>query len=252
MAGEIDVGAVINDYINNHMSASQLAQKYKTYTNKILRTLRKMGVDIKDKSDVQKEALGTGQRAHPMKGKHHKKESKDKIGHNVMLKYESFSEDRKKEIGEKHAKSWKERSEESIIDMRQKGAKAIRISSQEGSKLEKYLYEHLQNRGMMVLMHQNISENANLEVDLIINNVAVEVQGPSHYEPIYGEEKLMKTQQADMEKLNSLLKFGYSVIYIKHTCKKKSDVHYKGVLNLLLETFKEVEGKNMHKEICYE
>jgi very-short-patch-repair endonuclease len=248
---ELDLGAIVDDYLNHHMSAGKIAEKYKTYPNKILRTLRKAGINVKDRAEVQKEALETGQRAHPMKGKKHKKESKKKIGQKVMETYDGFSDDKKKEIEEIHRIRWNERTAESIIDMRTKGTQAIRKSSVEGSKLEKYLFENLQGRGFAVYMHQNITENQKLEVDLIINKVAVEVQGPSHYDPIYGQDKLMKNKQADLEKLNLLLQYGYSVIYIRNTCKRKSEVYYSGILKMLLETYEEVKGMNTHKEIQY-
>jgi very-short-patch-repair endonuclease len=57
-----------------------------------------------------------------------------------------------------------------------------------------------------------------LEVDMYIPalKAIIEVDGPSHFEPIWGEEKLRKQIKSDMEKNGLVLGKGFVMIRIKH------------------------------------
>ena len=56
-----------------------------------------------------------------------------------------------------------------------------------------------------------------LEIDLYIPRLKtiIEVDGPSHFLPIWGEEKLQKQVNADLRKSGVLLSKGYVVIRVK-------------------------------------
>ena len=74
-----------------------------------------------------------------------------------------------------------------------KAYKAIRKASEEGSKLERYLFAGLLKDGYRVNFHveQKLS-NQKLQIDMVIPTLklAIEVDGPSHFEPIWGEKNL--------------------------------------------------------------
>ena len=44
--------------------------------------------------------------------------------------------------------------------------------------------------------------NNRLEIDLYVTDLqtAIEVDGPSHFEPVWGEENLIKNQRSDKQK----------------------------------------------------
>ena len=56
-----------------------------------------------------------------------------------------------------------------------------------------------------------------LEIDLYIPSLKtiIEVDGPSHFLPIWGDEKLQKQINADLRKNGSLLSKGFVVIRVK-------------------------------------
>ncbi len=62
---------IINDY-RAKKSATEIAREHNTYTNKIIRILKKHNEIIRDKSETQKAAMKTGRSLPPMKGKKQK------------------------------------------------------------------------------------------------------------------------------------------------------------------------------------
>ena len=81
--------------------------------------------------------------------------------------------------------------------MQRKRVDAIRKSAKEGSKLEKFFQEKLSQAGFNVRMHVVTIPAENLEIDLYIPDLKtiIEVDGPSHFLPIWGEDKLQKSDQ---------------------------------------------------------
>ena len=101
--------------------------------------------------------------------------------------------------------------------MRSKGIAAIQLAATQGSKLEQFFQKRLEQAGFFTKMHQIIIPAENLEIDLYIPELKtiIEVDGPSHFYPIWGEEKLQKQINADLRKSGALLSKGYVVIRIK-------------------------------------
>jgi len=66
-------------------------------------------------------------------------------------------------------------------------------------------------------MHEVIIPAENLEIDLYIPELKtiIEVDGPSHFLPIWGEDKLQKQVNADLRKSGALLSKGYAIIRVK-------------------------------------
>jgi very-short-patch-repair endonuclease len=67
-------------------------------------------------------------------------------------------------------------------------------------------------------MHKkDIIPQEKLEIDLYIPEakVIIEVDGPSHFLPIWGEEKLQKQLNADIRKSGTLLTKGFIVFRVK-------------------------------------
>ena len=102
--------------------------------------------------------------------------------------------------------------------MKQLGFQAIRKASKEGSKLERYIKRELTSLGYNVLIHQRILPNKDLEVDLFLpsEKTIIEVDGPSHFLPVWGEERLQKQIKSDQDKTGLALSKGFKIIRIKH------------------------------------
>jgi very-short-patch-repair endonuclease len=102
----------------------------------------------------------------------------------------------------------------------------VRRAARDGSKLEQYLLVNLKACGYKADFHKEYLISAEqMHVDIFLPHlkVAIEVDGPTHFLPIWGEEHLEKRIEEDNRKTGLLLQSGYVVIRIKHMVKTLSD-----------------------------
>ena len=208
---------VIDMYNKKNKCTYEIAEIMSTYPNKVRRTLKKHGYDLKSKSSAQSNALKSGRRSHPTKGKTRTLAEKVKISSGLESYWEDMSEDEREKRSDQAKERWDEMSVDQKESMKRKRVEAIQRSAREGSKLEKFLQERLYSSGFSVRMHEVIIPAENLEIDLYIPDLKtiIEVDGPSHFLPIWGEDKLKKQINADLRKSGALLSRGYAVIRVK-------------------------------------
>lgn len=103
------------------------------------------------------------------------------------------------------------------------------------SKLEKYLQEQLPILYPSLEFHFNRKDTIKAELDIYIPSLklAFELNGPVHYEPIFGPDTLKRMQSNDQRKFGACIEHGISLCvidtsqhkYIKpHTCQKYLDI----------------------------
>lgn len=208
---------VIKMYTKQHRSTYEIAESLETYPNKINRTLKKHGYELKSKSSAQSNALKSGRRPHPTAGKERTLSEKVKISSSLASYWHEMN-DKERERRSKQAKDrWANMPAKQKEVMQSRRVEAIRRSAKEGSKLEKFFQEKLSQAGFAVRVHQMIIPAENLEIDLYIPDLKtiIEVDGPSHFLPIWGEDKLQKQINADLRKSGALLSKGYAVVRVK-------------------------------------
>ena len=83
-----------------------------------------------------------------------------------------------------------------------------------------------------------------LQIDLFLPqlNVAIEVDGPSHFEPVWGEDVLRKNQKRDAEKTGLLLERGCCIIRVRQK-QALSKKYKRDVLRQVLQTVDAINGK---------
>lgn len=207
-------------YCDKKQSFKDIANKYNTYANKIRRDAKKLNIQIRTKSEAQKNALETGKHAHPTKGKIRNDETRNKIGNGVMKSWDNLTNDQLEQRKEKAQKNWLSIDEEKRIHMQQAANKAVRQSSKVGSKLEKFLQTKLIGSGHKVDFHKEQSlVNTRLQIDMFLPNlnIAIEVDGPSHFVPVWGEDALARNKNYDQKKEGLILGRGWHLIRIKQT-----------------------------------
>lgn len=207
-------------YLNENKSFQDIANIYDTYPNRVRRDAKKFGIEIRSKSQAQKNALQTGKHKHPTKGTQRSEETKDKIGSSVMKSWDTMSESELKRRQELAKLNWEKMTEEDKKNMLNSAHSAVRKSSKVGSKLENYLLEQLIANNVKVEPHkEQMLNNTKLHIDLFLpkDNIAIEVDGPSHFEPVWGEEALKRNQNYDNKKNGLLIGKGISIIRIKQT-----------------------------------
>lgn len=209
---------ITNDYVNNNKSFDEIAQIYGTYPNKIRRDAKKFDIPIRSRSEAQKNALQKGRIEHPTKGKHRSVETKSRIGMSVLNSWQNMDQDKIVKIKQKHKKIWESKSEDERANLQRAANIAIRASSKVGSKLEKFLLNGLLNAGIDTKFHyEQTLVNTKLQIDLYIPtiNLAIEVDGPSHFDPVWGQESLKKTKSYDNKKQGLIIGKGMNLVRIK-------------------------------------
>jgi very-short-patch-repair endonuclease len=208
------------EYEKNKRSFADIAKNYDTYSNRLLRDAKKFNIKIRDKSEAQKNALSTGKSKHPTQGKKREENIKEKIGLSVLKSWEQLSDKQLQERKNKSKKQWENLSKDDQDNILRKANEAVRLSSKIGSKLERFLLQQLLNDGYNVVFHQEQTlANTKLQIDLFLPklNVAIEVDGPSHFEPVWGEQNLTKNKKYDNKKSGLILGKGLFLIRIKQS-----------------------------------
>lgn len=205
-------------YEQENRSFIDIANSLGTYANKIRRDAKKFNIKIKNKSEAQKNALISGRHKHPTKDKGHDPETKKKIGLSVVESWDNMSEQELNNRKNKAKENWDKLSNDAKKNMRDKANKAVRVSSKVGSKLETYILERLLKLGYKVDFHKEQSlVNTKLQIDLYIPELstAIEVDGPSHFLPVWGEETLKRNIAYDKKKTGLILGKGMVIIRVK-------------------------------------
>jgi very-short-patch-repair endonuclease len=232
---------VVDLYQKQEKSTYQIAEELNTYPNKIRRVLLKHGVDIKDRSSAQKLALKKGRSKHPTDGTKRTEETKIKISSQLVKHWEDLDDDERERRSLESKKRWNNMPMAKQQEIRNKATLAIRASATEGSKMEKHIANEIRNLGYRVEVHKKIIPKENLEVDLYIPelNTIIEVDGPSHFYPIWGQEKLQKQMNADLRKSGTLLSKGYAILRVK-SCGEESLAEKTRLTNIVLEKIKDI------------
>lgn len=226
-------------YVNNLSSFAEIAESYGTYPNKLRRDAIKFNIPIRNKSEAQKVALKEGRHSHPTLGKQRSEEEKQKIGLGVMESWDNLSNkelERRKQIARDN---WEKLDPNEQQEILKKANSAVRQSSSLGSKMELYLLERLLSDGYKVDFHkEQILLNTKLQIDLFLPkmDVAIEVDGPSHFEPVWGQDALQKNKKYDTKKNGIILGRGITLIRIKQTkdfSKSRASIIYNQLKDLL-------------------
>lgn len=235
------------EYIKNSyadgMSFSQMASEIGTYPNFIIRKARKLtNIKIRNKSETQSTAIKMGRHKHPTKGVKRSEEAKIKIGTSVSRTWNKTSPTEKERRAEICREIWNKKSEKEKQELIRKSNEAIRKASRIGSTLERYLAKKLIENGYRVECHkEHFVTKERLQIDLYLpdNSIAIEVDGPSHFRNVWGDQNLKRTQQSDQEKTGLLLARGLKVIRIKQI-KYLSEVYKRKILTELLNLIKNI------------
>jgi very-short-patch-repair endonuclease len=206
-------GKVVREYRGGE-SITSLAEKYSTYGNKIRRILKKNNEKIRTPSEAQKLALKSGRSKHPTEGKERSKEEKISIGMGVSNSYSKLSETEKKKRGKVHKKYWKNLDPDEKTEYLKKMNKGRIESASIGSHLERELVNILSENGVVVNFHTKVFGDVEVDLFLPEHAVAVEIDGPTHHQPIWGDDALKKTKLADKRKNGHLLNNNITVLRV--------------------------------------
>ena len=234
---------IVDLYLNSQWSTYQIAEKFNTYPNKIRRILQKNNISLRGSHDAQKNALSTGRATHPTAGTSHSEDTKKKISEAQGEIWDSLNkteQEYRSQIG-KHA--WEQKTDEEKSLFIIKAQEAVRKSSRIGSKLEHFLLSELGRQNIKVEFHkEHWLQNQRLQVDLYLpqHRTAIEVDGPSHFKPVWGQDNLDKNIQNDQQKTGLILHSGLVMIRIKQT-HSLTQRYMRNILNQLSDLLNQIK-----------
>lgn len=237
---------IVDMYVNQKQSPYVIAEKYNTYPNKIRRLLKKRGIELNNKSVAQKNALETGRTKHPTQGQKRDDAVKEKISETLSQNWKNISEKEREKRVDSARQQWYNMSENERENLRKAAAIAVRQAAKDGSQIEQFLFAELIKAGYNPLFHEKgLIPNQNMEIDIFVPglNTAIEIDGPAHFYPIWGEENLQKHIKSDSHKSGLLLNCGFMVVRIKHMSKSLSQKNKRDVLREVLSILGKIKEK---------
>jgi len=234
---------IIRLYDVENKSTYEIAEQFNTYAKKISRILTKNGIKHKDQKEAQSIALSSGRKPHPTLGINRSNTVKKKISESVGSYWDNMSDKEKQKKIDIGKKLWQKMTEEERAILRKKASIGLKNAAKNGSKLENFLLEQLEEAGYSIVFHKKGLIDDKLEIDLYIPrlNVAIEIDGPSHFLPIWGEKNLQRHIKADAHKSGLLLNAGVMVLRVKCVTKNLSKRKQQYVLDAILHKLKEIE-----------
>lgn len=240
---------IIDMYVNQGYSTNAIAKEYDTYPNKIKRLLKKHNIPLNSKSVAQKQALKYGRSKHPTKGTKRNNEVKRRISQTVYDNWCNLSEEKKQKRIDLAKEQWYNKTEEERKEFQHAASEGVRKAAKEGSKLEKFLYQELSKKYHIEFHKTNLIVNEQLEIDMFLPElkVIIEVDGPSHFFPMWGKteqerhKNLQKHINSDTKKSGILLSKGFVIIRIKNITKNLSLVLKRKTLDAVMEHLTSIE-----------
>ena len=232
-------------YVHQKKSTYQIAKTLGTYPQRVLRALNFLGIERRNYSDAQKVALESGTATHPTEGKRLSEEHKNNIGSSRAEAYNNMTEEQKQRISQLSKENWKKLGPEKQAEIRGLALEQVRRASKEGSKTERFVMEGLRDQGYQVEFHKSeLAPGSNLEVNIFIPEIrtAIEIDGPQHFEPIWGEEKLKKQQEADVAKQGILISHGYKILRVRQIDKSISNTKMRTLLECIMQEVSAIQN----------
>jgi len=235
---------LIEQYVHSKRSFADIASEFGTYPNKIRREAIRFGIKPRDKSKAQKNALESGRHKHPTKGTQRSKETKIKISNKVAESWKNISEKEYDRRVTQAQERWEKMPKADKDALMKAAGDAVRKAGKEGSKMEKFLLETLRSSGYVVQFHRKgLVPNEKLEVDLFLPELktAIEIDGPSHFFPIWGEASLARNLRADAQKTGLLITRGFAILRVKHLTKHISTKHMRDLSCRIIEELEQIK-----------
>lgn len=241
---------LIADYVAGD-SSLDISKKYGMSLTKVGRILRGAGV-VRTRSEAQKLALEKGKSINPTKGVGHSERTKIALSEDGAHRWARLSTPERQVFKDQAKDRWKKIDPDKKKEMLAKAGSSMRKAAKEGSEAEKVVYAALINAGYVVQRHVKNYMNGNYELDLFLSEygITIELDGPHHFLPIYGQERLNKTIQMDIIKSGVLMSMGLTIIRVKYIVKNLTEKIKRDLSSQIIQKVADVvSGKTKDKLI---
>lgn len=237
-------GAYLQEYyVRQEKSTHVLADELGTYPNQVLRALRHHGLPVRTKAQAQQVALKKGRHRHPTRGRQVSRQTRERIGEGVGRAWERMSEEARAERVRLGRLQWERTPEADREELRRLATDAMRRARGEGSRLERCLAAGLREAGLAVEPRTRVAGRL---VDLLLPDlrVAIQVDGPGHHLPVWGEERLARVVRDDAAATADLVAAGVAVVRVKNLVKNLSDIQARKLLTELVSVLQSGLGES--------
>ena len=234
------------EYNKKERSFADIAKDLGTYPNKIRREAIRVGISPRNKSKAQSLALKHGRIKHPTEGSHRTEDVKNKIADGVSSSWKNLTEEEYQGRVDQAKEQWKNMSKDERVALMKSAGDAVRKASVEGSKLENFVLNRLRSLDYVVQFHRKgLLMNERLEVDIFLPELktVIEIDGPAHFLPIWGEENLARNLRSDAQKTGLLLTKGFAIIRVKHLSKHISKKQMRDISAKIEEAVEKIKEK---------
>lgn len=207
-------------YQDEGLSMRQLAAKLNVPLATLSRFMKKHGITSRDKAEAQKNYLKDHE--HQMQGKKHSDSTKQKISKGLGEFWDKLSEDDKEELKKKIGSAWRRKWQQMSDTDRRAMMESLSNKAKEmqgqGSRFERFVAEELRKRGYAVEERSvNYTAGKQFEVDIALpkERIAIEIDGPTHFLPIHGEDHLKEQQERDARKDELITGTGMNMLRIR-------------------------------------
>jgi len=207
-------------YQDEGLSMRQVATKMGVPLATLSRFMKKHGISSRDKADAQKNYLKDHE--HQMKGKKHSDSTKQKISKGLGEFWDKLSEEDKEELKKKIGSAWRRKWQQMSDSDRRSMMESLSNKAKEmqgnGSRLERFVAEELRQRGYTVeerSTHYTAGKQFEVDIALPKERIAIEIDGPTHFLPIHGEDHLKEQQERDARKDELITSAGMNMLRIR-------------------------------------
>ena len=241
---QIDAAYVIEQYKNNH-STYAIAKELNTYPKKIERILESNGVVRRSRSEAQSLAIKSGRAKHPTEGSKRTEEQKIKISKSTEQRWKNMSKKDRQSFVDGAKDRWEKMPADKKREMLEKAGRELQKTTKEGSKAEKFLRQKPLDEGYDVQLHVKNLIEGNFEIDLLLPELKliIEIDGPQHFLPLFGEKRLEDVVKFDSIKNGLLISKGFCVIRIRYLCKHMSQSVQRKLWSLVSVQVEKIKDK---------
>lgn len=234
---------LLEEYVVRERSTYDIAQERFTYANKVRRALLHHGFALRDKSAAQLAATRARRHDHPTKGRPRSAEERHAISQGLSRAWQALPEERRRErveAGRRRMQAMPEEERRRLLALANEG---LRRAAAEGSRLERAIVKRLRAKGREPIRSACIDGRTQVDILLSRERVAIAVDGPSHHLPVWGEDQLARTAEADAAQTRELLAAGYLVVRVKCLAETPSPSQRRAAVTRLLEIVRSAEAE---------
>ena len=198
-------------------STYEIGQTFNLFSTQIVRILKKNNVPLRDNKESNLKKFERGRIA-TWEGKNLPEEMRLNISKGQIEYWDKASDEDLEKASQRGKEIWEKRTpaeREAVVEAAKAG---LEKAKREGSRIEKVVRLQLISLGVKYERHKkSLIPNQNLEIDIYLpeHRAVIEVDGPTHFLPIFGQARLENQIKRDMKKNGLLMGYGYVILRIK-------------------------------------